>query len=136
ANTSNLRFWAKYCNSRDAELGSNATLMDAFIKGRAAIVGNELEIRDAQILIIRQMWERVCAAQAVDYLSQSQGYYGNDDAKYLHALSEAYAFVKSLTYVPLETRVITYSEIDDILTNDFGDNLWNMGAVNVAAAKG
>ncbi|MBD3638820.1 MAG: DUF4856 domain-containing protein [Crocinitomicaceae bacterium] len=131
-----IRFWGKYCNSRNADLGSNQVMMDAFLKGRTAISEGELTIRDEQILIIRQMWERVCAASAVDYLEQAQGYFGNDDAKYLHVLSEAYAFVKCLTYVPLETRVITYSQIDMILNQNFGTNLWNMGAVNVAAALG
>lgn len=131
-----VRFWGKYCNARDAELGCNTTIMNAFLRGRAAVSEGLLDIRDEQILIIRQEWERVCAATAIDYLSQAQDYFGNDDAKFLHVLSEAYAFVKCLTYVPTATRVITWSQIDTILTGNFGDNLWNMGAVNIAAAKG
>ena len=135
-NTTGVRFWGKYCNARDAELGCNATIMNAFLRGRAAISEGLLDIRDEQILIIRQEWEKVCAATAIDYLSQAQDYFGNDDAKYLHVLSEAYAFVKCLTYVPTETRVITWNEIDTILSGNFGDNLWTMGAINIAAAKG
>lgn len=136
SNTTSLRFWAKYCNSRNDQLGSNAVMMNAFLRGRAAITESQYDIRDEQILVIQQMWEKICAAQAVAYLSDAQSYFGNDNAKYLHALSEAYAFVKCMTYVPTSTRVITWTQIDTILSGNFGDNLWNMGAVNIAAAKG
>ncbi|UKN02073.1 DUF4856 domain-containing protein [Paracrocinitomix mangrovi] len=133
-NTTDIRFWGKYCNSRNADLSSNTIMMNAFLEGRAAIVGDELTIRDENILVIREMWERICAAQAVAYLQEAQGYFGNDNAKYLHALSEAYAFVKCLTYVPLATRKISYTQIDTILTQYFGDNLWDMSTIDNAAA--
>lgn len=135
-NITDIRFWGKYCNSRNTLLGSNAGMMNAFLAGRAAIINNDMSDRDAQILVIRKLWEKICAAQAIEYLSQALTYFGTDPAKYLHVLSEAYGFVKCLTYFPLETRVISYSQLDTILTYNFGTNLWNMGAVNIAAAKG
>ncbi|MBI3134391.1 MAG: DUF4856 domain-containing protein [Bacteroidetes bacterium] len=123
-NTTGIRFWGKYCNSRDAELGCNAVMMDGFKRGRAAISQDALDLRDAEILNIRKMWEKISAAQAVTYLEEAKTNFGVDNAKFLHELSEAYAFILCLKYVPLETRVITYSQIDDLLTNTIGTNFW------------
>jgi hypothetical protein len=134
ANLTGIRFWGKYCNSRNAQLGSNAVMMDAFLRGRAAISENELTIRDEEILKIRKMWEKISAAQAVAYFEEAIGYFGTDNAKFLHALSEGYAFVHNLKYVPLETRVISYTQIDDILTNTIGDNFWNVTVADLNAA--
>lgn len=125
SNLDDIRFWAKYCNSRDADLGCNAYLMDAFLKGRAVISqGLDLSMRDVEIKKIREMWEKVSAAQAVSYLEGAQTYFGTDPAKYLHELSEAYAFILSLKYAPLETRIITFTEINDLLENTIGDDFW------------
>ena len=123
-NTNGIRFWGKYCNSRDAQLGCNAKMMNAFLQGRTAIVNNDLDNRDAQIDIIISTWERISAAQAVAYLEGAQSYFGTDNAKYLHELSEAYAFILNLKYIPVESRVIQFSTIDDLLSNIIGDDFW------------
>lgn len=133
-NTTDIRFWGIYCNSRDSQLGSNSAMMGYFLIGRTAIINNDLSTRNGQILAARQMWERVCAAQAVDYLVQASDNFGTDNAKFLHVISEAYAFIKCLTYVPLETRVISYTEIDNLLTNVIGDNFWNVTAIDITTA--
>ncbi|MBK6524211.1 MAG: DUF4856 domain-containing protein [Crocinitomicaceae bacterium] len=64
------------------------------------------------------------AAQAVAYLEEAKTNFGVDNAKFLHELSEAYAFILCLKYVPLETRVISYTQIDDLLTNTIGTDFW------------
>ncbi|NOQ73157.1 MAG: DUF4856 domain-containing protein [Crocinitomix sp.] len=123
-NTDNLRFWAKYYDIQSAELNPSLVITNAFLKGRAAISqGFELSIRDEQIKNIREEWERLSAAQAVNYLEKAKENFGSDNAKFLHELSEAYAFILCLKYVPLETRTIDYADIetilDDIITTDF-----------------
>ena len=133
-NTTDVRFWGKYCNSRDAQLGSNAAMMNAFLTGRTAIINNDYPGRDAQILAARQMWEKVCAAQAVNYLTQASDNFGTDTGKFLHVMSEAYIFIKCLVYTPLETRVITNAQIDNLLDNTIGDNLWNVTAIDITTA--
>lgn len=134
-NTTDLRFWAKYCNSRDAQLGSNSVMMNAFLKGRAVISqGFDLSLRDTEIETIRKMWEKVCAAQAVHYLEEAKVYFGTDNAKFLHELSEGYAFIMNLKYVSLETREITYAQIDDLLTNVIGDDFWTVTTIDLTNA--
>ena len=110
--------------------------MNSFLEGRTAIKEAYYAIRDDQILIICQTWEKIAAYSAYNYLTTAQGYFGNDDAKYLHCLSEAYGFVYGLSFFPQESRTISANQIDMIINQNFGNNLWNMGAVNVAAAKG
>ncbi|NJM93507.1 MAG: DUF4856 domain-containing protein [Cytophagales bacterium] len=45
-NTTGIRFYGKYCNDRDPLVGTNA-IMNAFIKGRAAITHQDSPTRDA-----------------------------------------------------------------------------------------
>ena len=135
ANTDDIRFWGKYCNKQDAALGCNATIMDAFIKGRAVISqGFDLSIRDEQITIIRKECERFCASQAVTYLEGAKDNFGTDNAKFLHELSEAYAFILSLKYAPLETRVINYSEITALLNDTIGTDFWAVTTADLTSA--
>jgi hypothetical protein len=133
-NTTGIRFWAKYCNTRDSQLGCNAVMMNAFKRGRAAISQDELTIRDEEILKLRKMWEKISAAQAVAYLESAKTNFGVDNAKFLHELSEAYAFILCLKYVPLETRVISYTQIDDLLTNTIGTNFWDVTQTDLTNA--
>lgn len=118
------RFWGKYCNARDADLSCNTTMMNNFLKGRAAITGSVYTDRDAAIQAIRTEWERISAAQAIHYLEGAKANFGLDQAKYLHELSEAYAFIMNLKYAPLETRVLTQAEVSNLLDNTIGNDLW------------
>jgi len=135
ATTDGLRFWAKYCNAQDANLASNSILMNAFLKGRAAISQQaDLAIRDEAIHTIRIIWEQLAASQAKTYLEQAKSNFGVDNAKFLHELSEAYAFILCLKYVPLETRVITYSTIDELLTTTIGSDFWSVTLFDLNSA--
>jgi len=132
--TEEFRFWAKYCNSRDAQLNSNATLMNAFLTGRAAIINNDFETRDSQIAIITDMWEKVSAAQAVNYLEGARDNFGTDNAKFLHELSEAYAFISNLKYAPLDTRTISITQINTLLDTTIGNNFWSVTTTDLTSA--
>jgi len=127
-------FWGKYCNSANASLGSNAIMMNNFLKGRAAIVNNATADRDAAILQIKTMWEKIAARKAMDYLDQAASNFGVDQAKTLHVLSEAYGFIYCLRFAPVETRLMTTTEVDATLSA-FGGNLWNLSLANIQAIK-
>lgn len=127
-------FWGKYCNSQDANLGSNALMMNNFLKGRAAIANQYESDKDAAIQTIRETWEAIAAYQAMRYLDLAVQNFGTDQAKSLHVLSEAYGFIYTLRFAPLETRNMTTSQGDDLLAS-FGSNLWNLTLNDIQTIK-
>lgn len=129
-----LAFWGKYCNSQNTALNSNQVMMSNFLKGRAAISNNVMADRDAAIVAIREMWEKIAAYQAMKYLDQAVTNYGTDQAKYLHVLSEAYGFIYSLRFAPTETRKMSVTEVDNLLA-DFNGNLWSLTLNDINAIK-
>lgn len=131
SNTDGIRFWGKYANGRDDLLGSNEAIMNAFIKGRAAISNKDLETRDEQIEIIRNEWERVSAATAVHYLNAANDAFA-DDAVRNHTLSEAWAFIHALKYNP--NQKLSNTEVEGILA-ELGENFYEITTDNINAAK-
>jgi len=128
------RFWGKYCNQQDPLINCNADMMDNFLKGRAAITGKELTDRDAAILAVRTEWEDISAYQAVKYINDCLSSFGSDQAKFLHALAEAYAFAWNLRYAPTETRRMTVTEHDALMAL-FPTNFWNTTVVDLNNIK-
>lgn len=128
------RFWGEYATKQDATLNCIADMMNNFKMGRAAISANVLTDRDAAINAIRLEWEEIAAYQAMEYIDVALSYFGNDDAKFLHALSEAYGFAWSLRYSPIETQRMTPAEHTDLM-NLFTSNLWNMTVADLNAVK-
>ena len=123
-NTDDSRFWGKYSNTVDPSLGTNRVMMDAFLKGRAAISNNDLATRNDQIAILRSEWERIAAANAIHYLNIAREDTNfADRAKRCHALSEAVAFLYSIQFVPgARIGASTYDEIQSTIagTSQFG----------------
>ena len=133
-NKNGLLFWGKYLNDRESKLGQNATLMNAFLAGRAAITNDNLGERDVKITSIRRSWEQVCAATAIAYLNDAIAAYGVDDAEKHHALSEAYAFVYALKFGGDAT--IPTSSADVILTSLGGStNLVQLNFYNTTLSQ-
>jgi len=130
-NTDDARFHAKYCNSRDALLGTNAKLMGAFLKGRAAISNKDNDTKNEARDEVRQYWELVIAATAVHYLNGGMSNF-TDDAIRNHELSEAIAFVGALKYNSEKT--ITNTEINNLL-NTIGSNLYEVSMADLAATR-
>ena len=113
-NTDNVVFWGDYCNDRNVVLTDiNKTIMDGFLKGRAAISGKDLIARDEAIETVRNGWELVIATTALHYLNSGLNNL-TDDALRGHALSEAIGFIYSLQFSP--TKSITNSQIEELLT--------------------
>ena len=121
-------FWGNYSNGRDALLNCNQALMDAFIKGRAAISNSDLDTRDEAISEAREIWEEISVGTALHYLNAGLTNF-DDKAIALHGLSEAIGFIYSLKFN--EARKMDNSAIDELLVQlagsaDFAEmNLYN-----------
>jgi hypothetical protein len=122
-------FWGKYANGGSANYTS-ASLLNSFSRGRMAITLDELDERDAAITEISNAWARLCAFKAAYYLGEANDYFiNNNNAKYLHALSEAYAFIYNLKFVPEANKSISNTEIEGYL-NTLGTDFWNISDVS------
>jgi hypothetical protein len=127
-------FWGKYTNNLNTILNSNAIMMDNFIKGRAAISAGVISDANTAITTIQNTWEDISANAAIEYLNDAVSSFGTDDARYLHVMSEAYAFAWNLRYIPSEVRNVTQTELTAIM-DLFGDNLWELTLTDINAIK-
>lgn len=91
------RFWGKYADGREGILGSSTKIAEAFRKGRAAIDNNDNATRNAQIDIIKNEMEKVCAGTAIHYLNEAKVEITDATIKN-HVLSEAWTFLNGLRY--------------------------------------
>ena len=137
-NTDGLFFWAKYSNTVDGVIGTNKTLMDALIKGRAAIHNGDLDARDEAITEARAAWEEVVAGSAIHYINSAVTDF-SDETRKIHALSEAAAFTYSLQFN--EGKTVTNAQVNEILTllggsSDFSAmNFYNVTIADLNQAK-
>lgn len=137
-----FKFWSSYINQVNADVDFKTLKSDielAFRKGRAAIVANDYTTRDAQIDIIKTKLALVPAVRAVFYLQEGKVKMaqGDNGAKALHALSEAYGFIMSLRYTNkpgTNNPYFTKAEVDTMLASlTSGTNgLW---AIDTLGAK-
>lgn len=130
ANVSDARFWANYSNQVDAALGSNKAIMDAFIKGRAAISAKDMQGKEAAAETIRTEWERLVAAATIHELNAAKNNLA-DQAKKSHYLSEALGFVMGLQY-KTGTK-FPEAKVQEVM-NTIGTNLYQTTGDDIAAA--
>lgn len=124
----------KYLKKVDGseEPGLATEIYDAFKLGRAAIVGNDSELRDAQALIVKTKMSRVILHKAAYYLRGAADALGATDvdyASYFHGLSEGYGFILSLqfTYDANGASYFSHAEVADMLSMlEAGDGFWDM----------
>ncbi len=137
-NTDGLFFWGNYCNGRDALLNTNSMLMNALLKGRAAISNGDLATRDEAIAEARDAWELVSVGTALHYLNGGIENF-DDMALRSHNLSEAIAFIYSLQFNP--TKKMDNTALANLLnlvagSSDFASiNLYNASVANLQQAK-
>ena len=117
--TGTSRFWGKYCNGRNGVLGTNKTLMDAFLTGRTAIVNKDYAKRDEQIIIINKTLAMVAAGTAIHYINGAKKDIA-DDALRNHQLSEALGLIKGLQYI--KGNSMSSAEVRQILSYLGGGN--------------
>lgn len=129
------RFYGKYAASVEDILSSQTNIMNAFLKGRAAISNDDLTTRDKQITIIRDEMENIIAATAIHYLNEAIHNITKNTARN-HVLSEATAFIDALRYGhnAIEEINISKTEIDDILST-IGDDFNSVTVTNLNKAK-
>ncbi len=138
ANIDNITFWGNYSTQRDALLGSNQKLMDALLKGRAAISAKNLTIRDEAIATARQEWELIAVGSALHYLNSGIANF-DDMSLRAHALSEGIGFIYSLQFNT--TQKISNAQVSELLNTiagsaDFADmNLYNTTLAKLQEAK-
>ena len=117
-------------------------IFQAFKLGRAAIVANNYEVRDAQAAIIKEKISEVIAIRAIYYLQGGKVTLEADTPNYgsaFHALSEAYGFVYSLQFTRNPINNAPYfskAEVDAFLLDlmDDGSNgLWDVQAATLDA---
>lgn len=130
-NTTGLQHVGKYANDCNSLLGNATAVMNAFIKGRAALNNGDEATVASQVSIIRENLEKGVAATAVHYIN---GALANvSDAPTLHHnLSEGYFLIKSLKYNPV--KKITDTQIQT-LVNYFGGNFYTLSTTDLQAAK-
>ena len=132
ANKDNILFWGSYSDKRDAVLGSNQKLMDALIKGRAAISNAGLDARDEAITEARKEWELISVGSALHYLNSGIENFG-DMSLFGHGVSEAIGFIYSLQFNDGQT--ITNQQVNALLETIAGsDNFTQMNLYNTTVA--
>lgn len=125
--------YAKYLKKVNAseEVGIATEIYDAFKKGRAAIVANDSELRDAQAEIVKTKMSRVILHKAAYYLkgaAEAKAATLIDYADYFHGLSEGYGFVLSLqfTYDQNGISYFSHAEVNTMLsTLEAGNGFWD-----------
>ena len=132
ATTTGLKNWGSYCNSVSNSLAGsssngpsslNATIMKAWISGRAAISNKNYINRNLAAKAVLDNWEKVIASRFITY---SKGAMTNisQPATFHHNLSEAIGFIRAFQYN--ENKSISDADIA-ILMSYFETN----GSVNI-----
>jgi len=111
-NKTGAKLWGSYSTQVDSGFHANKILMDAFLKGRAAITAKDSKTFQAQATIILQTMERLTGAAALQEVKEVKESI-NDNIARNSRLSECYGFIYSLKYNP--KKVITDAQIDNLL---------------------
>lgn len=110
-----------------------ADIYPAFLKGRAAIVNNDLATLQAQATFIRTEFEKALANAALSYL----GKWKTDatDADRAHHIGEGLGFIYSLRYATLHGADAAFSDalMEDLVGSTYG--FWDIDAARINAAS-
>ncbi len=122
-------FLGEYARQGASVSGGADNLYLAFLKGRAAIVNNDLPTRDEQIAYIRTELEKAVAAVAVSYLNKTNS--ATDDASRFHALSEGVGFIYSLRFAHnAKINKVKSEELLNILTGK-ANGFWSLTTADI-----
>jgi hypothetical protein len=126
-NKTGVKLWGSYTTQVDSGFHANAILMNAFLKGRAAISAKDNATVKVQATTILQTMERLTGAAALQEVNEIKESI-NDNVARNSRLSECYGFVYSLKYNPKKT--ITDAQIDAILAL-FPKNFWDLTQTDI-----
>lgn len=115
-------YWGGYLAERGKNIDAGKIIFDAFLKGRAAIGAKDTKVRDEQITIIQNIWEKLAANAAYNYvysptLAANAGNLGTQ----FHALSEAFGFISALKYRAAGSKLsdADYTKLQEIIATNF-----------------
>jgi hypothetical protein len=126
-NKTGATLWGSYSTQVDSGYHANKILMDAFLKGRAAISAKDKPTITAQANIIMQTMEKLTAAAVLQEVNEIKASL-NDNIARNSRLSECYGFVYSFKYNP--KRAITDAQINTILAL-FPKNFYDLTLTDV-----
>ncbi len=110
-----------------------ADIHPAFLRGRAAVVNNDVAEMQEQALFIRTEFERALANAALGYLGKWKN--GATDADRAHAIGEGLGFIYSLRFAVVHGGDAAFS--DEVLESLIGseNGYWDLtaGKINAAA---
>lgn len=130
-----VKFWGSYSNQVNGGIGSNAIVMNAFLKGRAAISNKDMQTKNEQAAIIISMFDKMTAAAIIRELKECDvDITNNDMVQLVNHLSEAKAFAMSMKNNKNAGRKISDAQIDELLAF-FPENLWNTSLTDLSGMK-
>lgn len=106
----------------------------ALLKGRAAIVNNDMKVLKEQVAILRPAMEKAIALSALGYLAKWKS--STTDAARAHAIGEGVGFIYSLRYAKLNNADAAFS--DGILNNliySAPNGFWGLTNAKIDAAS-
>jgi hypothetical protein len=129
---------ANYSTQVDLGIQSSATLLNAFLKGRAAISNKDDATRNAQAAIIVAELEKflaACVIHEINELIASSNLKFNDNPSKCSSLSESLGFLIAMKYNPNKT-IINDTQINDVISHYHADsNLSNVTLQDVTYIK-
>ena len=142
ANRVNVKYWGSYTSQIDSGIAkpvvnltginANPTLMNAFLKGRAALANNDLTTAQQQAAIIIPFFETMEAAAALHETNEAKGNLANGAAAVAGNLSESLGFWTALKYN-------THKKISDADYNAvlalYGTNFYNITPAGIQAIQ-
>jgi hypothetical protein len=126
-NKTGAKLWGSYSTQVDSGFKANKTLMNAFLKGRAAISAKDKPTITAQATIIMNTMEKLTGAAVLQEVNEIKASISDNIARNSR-LSECYGFVYSLKYNPKKN--ITDAQINTILAL-FPKNFYDLTSTDV-----
>jgi hypothetical protein len=138
-NVKGVKYFGSYSNQVNAGMNSNTIIMNAFLKGRAAISGKDLATKDAQAALLIATMDVLDAACIVQEMHETNTNLEAGDAVAAYGtLSESLGFIRNLRYNTSATRKITDAQITQLLSlidsnNPNNPNLYNFVSAGTAS---
>ncbi|HEY4336870.1 MAG TPA: DUF4856 domain-containing protein, partial [Puia sp.] len=136
--TTGLKYLASYSNQVEAGLGSNEKLMNAFLKGRAAVSAKDMTTAAQQATVIIKTLDSLDAAAIVQEMKETDANIEAGDAVAAYGtMSESLGFIRNLKYNTSSTRAISDAQFSQLLalvdaTNPNTPNLYLFVNANVS----
>jgi hypothetical protein len=130
--------WGGYLAERGKAIQAGGTLFEAFRKGRAAIGGYDITVRNAQADIILAKWEQLSAAAALNYVTAptASSAIGNLGTQF-HALSEGFGFIMTFKYRPSSSKLSAadFETLKNIINKDYYVLISQSGFTDLVTAQ-